>query len=454
MLSRIVSRAVPVRKTVPVRKAISVHKVVSVRFSSTQADFDKFINEMLPLEQAGSNPKHETKQRDEKDETKQRDEKDAIRSENHGSQNGSEVFGKTSNGTSEPFMNTQNGTLETPNDGSGLDPTYDILADFINKELNVEENALEPKLGLEDFEPTQDKQVDAMEEVVKDEKELFEYIFQSYMKPMENEKHHKAEQHNDIIDQVQRTNVRIGSLVAKKHGGLSNVSLRLKTKMFEECEVAMAPILKYIDSISTKAEVVGYFDDIVKQWSTLYGEKDLKALFLGNLFKTATFGKKHSDFIADLTKQCADGRKYATMNVLTFPIIVNRLLQTLAFKFRDGQLPLTFFNVLKRDISLYTFACNQKTYNQMLRIAWIYGGKSNLRAVEMLYYEMRNNGFTGDLQTFAILKQVIVDYHAMKMGKADVNSGTRVPLWSAEDDKRVRTLEMRLARLAKGLQGE
>lgn len=347
---------------------------------------------------------------------------------------------------------------------------FDILDDFINKEIDVVD-ALAPLSKRDDLskleevsglsiiqnEVADDSDTDTdifrnpneynpdVNQIVKDEKELFQYIFESYMKPMQHEQDEKKKKMHDLKHSIRSTNERIGSLVSPRNRNeLSKVSLRLRNKIFEKSKEAISPTVEYINTLSTTPEVVEYYNEVLAQWNDLYTESGDK-LFLTTLLKDSTdFTDKHIQFVEELHFASQNEPKFAQLNVITLPIIINQIFKTLSFKFYDGQLPLTLFNLLKKDITLYTLACNQETYNQILRILWIYHGKSNLYNIEMTFVEMKNNGFNGDLQTFNILKQIIMDYYDLKMGKADINKGTGLPIWSVEDDKRVRNLEGRL----------
>lgn len=56
--------------------------------------------------------------------------------------------------------------------------------------------------------------------------------------------------------------------------------------------------------------------------------------------------------------------------------------------------------------------------------------------------------------TFNTLKQIIIDYHSMKMGKLEVNKSTGLPIWSKEDDKRINNLERNLRYLVQSIYKE
>ncbi|ODV69075.1 hypothetical protein HYPBUDRAFT_152264 [Hyphopichia burtonii NRRL Y-1933] len=99
---------------------------------------------------------------------------------------------------------------------------------------------------------------------------------------------------------------------------------------------------------------------------------------------------------------------------------------------------------------------NQQTYNEILRTYWIYFGKSNLYGIEMIFTEMRNNGFEGDLMTVNIVKQILIDYYNLKLGKNDnlhleLNSDIKVPIWTIEDDARANNLQRQIQHLASSL---
>lgn len=134
------------------------------------------------------------------------------------------------------------------------------------------------------------------------------------------------------------------------------------------------------------------------------------------------------------------------LNAYTLPLLFNYILKTLITKFYDGQLALTLFNSLKRDLDVYTMVCNQDTYNEVLKLFWAYYGKLSLQEIEMTFLEMKNNGFVGNLNTFRVLKEIIVRYHLIKLGFSDLSL-----FWLREDDKRVKNLERNLHKLASQL---
>lgn len=134
------------------------------------------------------------------------------------------------------------------------------------------------------------------------------------------------------------------------------------------------------------------------------------------------------------------------LTMQTMPILFNHVLKLMCSKFYDGSSALTLFNIAKKDISLYAILCNQTTYNKILKLYWVFYGKSTLYEVELTVVEMLHNGFKGNLETFAILKEILTSYHTMRMGKTVYNP-CGMPIWSEEDERRALNLGHKLKRM-------
>ncbi|ODV77948.1 uncharacterized protein CANTADRAFT_7422 [Suhomyces tanzawaensis NRRL Y-17324] len=349
---------------------------------------------------------------------------------------------------------------------------FDLLNDFINQEYeqNTGFKGIIETLDLQDVEaaPVEesnethfdldflgiDKNTKEERKTIEEEKQLFQNIFESYMKPAQEDQNAKDKIMWNIRDSVHSTKHKLDRIVhTKQQTEFSKVSTRLKNEMFSKTRDALRPTIEHIEGLTTLAQVAEYFGQIVDLWmQAVETEENHESLYLNQLLKDATeFSLQHQEYVDLIRQEVHNELSRPKLNVITLPILVNQMIKTCAFKFHDGQLAYSLFNLLKKDVGLYTVACNQDTYNEVLRVLWIYHGKSNLYNIEMAFMEMKNNGFKGDFVTFNILKQIIIDYHNLKMGKLDVNKTTGLPIWSNEDDKRVKGLERKLRRLAESL---
>ncbi|KAL6449551.1 hypothetical protein SBY92_004465 [Candida maltosa Xu316] len=108
-------------------------------------------------------------------------------------------------------------------------------------------------------------------------------------------------------------------------------------------------------------------------------------------------------------------------NVLTLPIIFNHSLKLFTYKFSNVNIPLSMINLLQANANLFAISTNQQTFNEVLRMIWIFYGNINLHQVYNAYRSMKFLGFPGDIQTFNILKVVIMECDRMKNGKSVFN---------------------------------
>jgi len=308
-------------------------------------------------------------------------------------------------------------------------------------------------LSFLDMNKTNDKE----KKIIEEEKQLFQNIFNSYIKP--TDKDEQSELLQNLRDSVNISKNQINDILSSSTSArknLPNVSGRLKDELFTKTRDALKPTLEYIytsSDLSTSNSLTQYLRTVFADWFEIVEKAQTdKAVFediyRNKLLKKSTkFDEKHDEFINSVYVQSTENPSNPILNVVTLPIIFNSILNTIAMKYQDGQLALSLFNFLKKDINLYTVCCNQQTYNEILRIQWLFYGKSNLYGIELIFIEMLNNGFSGDLMTFNILKQIIIDYHNLKMGQSSLNDA-KLPIWSKEDDKRVENLERKLGTLA------
>ncbi|CUM51468.1 unnamed protein product [Debaryomyces tyrocola] len=302
-----------------------------------------------------------------------------------------------------------------------------------------------------------DKTNDNEKKVIEEEKQLFQNIFNSYVKPTDQDE--QSELLQNLRDSVNISKNQIDDILSSSTSTrykLTNVSGRLKDELFTKTKDALEPTIKYIHTspaLGSSTLLTQYLRTVFTSWFEIIKKaQNDKAVFedvyLNKLLKKSTkFSEKHDKFVNSVYVQSMEHPSNPILNVFTLPIIFNSILNTIAMKHHDGQLALSLFNFLKKDINLYTVCCNQQTYNEILRIQWLFYGKSNLYGIEIIFIEMLNNGFSGDLMTFNILKQIIIDYHSLKMGQASLNEA-KLPIWSKEDDKRVENLERKLNTLA------
>jgi hypothetical protein len=356
---------------------------------------------------------------------------------------------QTDNNVAELLRDSHNSTENTPDPHhKPLESISNMAANNIKQDLtDIDIDKSDETVFDMDF--LKNKDADATSKVHEQEKLMFQNIFNTYVTSSPT-----TERRNDGFSRMKQALNSAGSLVVRNASNeLANVSQSFRNEMFAKTKDAMAPTINYLDSMNNVDEAVDYFEVITKQWLATVSDKlKVSKIFLSGLLKNTTkLSKKHETVLEEIRQSSTNTPNLPILNVFTFPIIFNKLLETVAYKLQDGQLAITLFNLLKKDLNLYSSACNQDTYNEILKLQWIYYGKNSLYNVEMIYLEMINNGFGGDLRTFHILKQIIVDYHQLKMAKSQINYKSGLPIWSREDDKRVQTLEWKLTQLHKTL---
>ncbi|KAK6197544.1 uncharacterized protein RJT21DRAFT_123369 [Scheffersomyces amazonensis] len=232
--------------------------------------------------------------------------------------------------------------------------------------------------------------------------------------------------------------------------GLSAIYMKELNKQVQE---ALKPTLDYINELKSVSDIVDYYDGLIQEWykyedKVKQDESLFETIYLHKLLKDSTLDEKHREFIDELIVKTQENPQSPKLNALTFSVIFNHILRVLAFKYHDGLTALSLYNLLKKDLQLYTIICNQETYNDVLRILWIYRGKTDLYPFEMTFLEMKHCGFDGDFKTFNILKQVLLDYYQLRFGKADgINGQNHSAIWSQEENRRSQALEGRLRQL-------
>lgn len=291
----------------------------------------------------------------------------------------------------------------------------------------------------------------AMNKVIDSEQLLFQKIFDQHLEPESKQEQAKKVRAWDVQDSLAMASSNIDKLIQESRvhiNKISKVSLQFRFQMFAKTKVALAPSLEHVSSMNNCQDLIKFFDKLSHDW-----EHDGFYL-LEEMQDSSSINATHLDLIDRIAKSSQKDPTNPQLNIFTFPILFNKVLETITYKFNDNQLALSLFNILKTDVKAYTFACNQETFNQILKLYWIFNGKSSLYNIEMVYLEMTNNGFGGDVATFNILKQIVIDYHRLKMGTSNINEDTSLPIWCKEDDRRVYSLEGKLHKLANTLRAE
>lgn len=303
------------------------------------------------------------------------------------------------------------------------------------KEPPSRENQLENDLELlfGKVQQEQEELLERNEQIIDEEKHLFQKIFSSYIDP---EPKGTPESILKGIDQLTLRSSQVHS-----------VSEKIRDDVFTMTENALGATSDYIQSIPTSQGVTEFLLRALDRWlaqDTASKNEVQESIYLNKILNSK--GKRitasHTKFIDKVKATSEAHPEEPSLNVFTLPILVNQCIARLS-ESGDSVLAFTIFSLLKSNIHVYTTCCNQKTFNEMMKIEWV--NTMDLYTVEKLYFEMVGNGFTGDLHTFHILKSIIVEYYGMKMGS------NNSPIWSRQDDIRVESLEKKLATLARQL---
>lgn len=281
-----------------------------------------------------------------------------------------------------------------------------------------------------------------------EEKRLFDDIFETFARN-DATKPTSTKLEDDVLWNLQQSFAKSSSTEDKPfvHQKLSSLVVK---KCMDKARWAIQPTLNHLLSLEKQLQLVQFLAGVLDRYDAKdYDEENFYMHKLGSEsneeFEARAeelFQKAHNVSVAEPLKPYLHG--------YTLPEMFNHILRLLSNKFYNGQLALSLFNSVKKDIRLYTIMCNQDTYNEMLKVYWIYMGKSSLCEIELLMVEMTTNGFKGDLTTFTILKEVMGEYHTMRMGKSLYNPGG-VPIWSLEDEKRASKMGDKLRDLGKYL---
>lgn len=285
-----------------------------------------------------------------------------------------------------------------------------------------------------------------------EEQNLFQNIFETYAQKESAEvRDDKLE--NQVLRNLQESFNASGASSANstkrtfKYDQLDQPAMK---EILDSMAAALTPTLEVLDGFTKKLEVIQFATRIFERYHLLNNNIDTFYLHKKKSETAAEFKERCNASCKEVEKYCASKPDEPVLNVYTMPLIFNRVLRVLNTKLYDGQLALTLFHAIKKDINLYTVVCNQETYNEILKTYWVYMGKASLCEVELVFLEMTNNGFAGDLATFSIIKEILASYHTMRIGKSLYNPGG-MPIWSQEDERRAKNLGAKLRKLGNSL---
>ncbi|CAI5757117.1 unnamed protein product [Candida verbasci] len=240
---------------------------------------------------------------------------------------------------------------------------------------------------------------------------LSQFIQEAYPK--------KQKEDNNFIDSILNTE--------NSKSAIKSLDIDIKNKLDEKCKEALNPTIEFLDSIPNSLELYKCLSSFFNQTSKLLEDhKSFNIIYLPEL-SNKEWSSVHDDLIERIATQSTEYPKEPLINVLTIPIILNFSLKKIGFRFYNGPLAMSIFNQLKSNVPLYFISCNQQTYNEILRIVWIYYGIIDLYQFEKKFTEMKIMGYEGDVTTFHILKVVIDEYNGLRHGKSDFNKyGTEI----------------------------
>lgn len=333
----------------------------------------------------------------------------------------------------------------TDNDSSELDRIFADLAKGNDNDLSSNSEYSPVTLDQTD-EDISERDSDNLD-IISEEKKLFENIFDTYAgskAPSSN----KLEE--EVLWNLQESFTKTSRPAVIREAHHDPLSARVVKKCLERAKTAVQPTLDLILSKTKQAEVVALLNLMLDR----YEERDFdeSSFYMHKLNNESTdeFLERTQGLFDQAQAACEADPSKPFLHEYTMPVIFNHILREVSTRFYNGQLAISLFNSVKKDLNLYAFMVNQDTYNELLKVYWIYMGKSSLCEIELLVVEMMNNGFRGNLSTFTILREVIGEYHAMRMGKSLYNPGG-APIWSLEDEKRASNLGQKLRDLGKYL---
>lgn len=268
------------------------------------------------------------------------------------------------------------------------------------------------------------------ENIVSQEKAMFKDAFAELIKESE-----KSRSSNKVFDNLINYSRRRG------------VEAGLNADEISKLKHSLSSTLAYITSLETEYDLLKSLNTMLADAKMLIEKANEHDSTTDQLFTTVI---ESPEMLTQIEAQSTTTPEKPSLNALTVPIIFKHYLQTINTKFQDGQLTISIFNHIKKDLNLYLLVFNQSTYNEILKTIWIFYGKFNLYQVESLITEMENNGFSGDILTFNILKEITIDYYNLKMGDLK-SANNNLPVWSSEDDERISRLENKLRSISRNI---
>lgn len=343
------------------------------------------------------------------------------------------------------------------------DPFEDIFADLlldtkseetkspgldqIFEELSMKEPSKEVDIDRTDEELLAESPSKTRKELLAEEKKLFQKIFDTYAQK-EDTTESPDRLHEQVLFNLQDSFSRVSKT---DDVGAEQVSIEDGEELQKSVESALGPTLEHLLALGNKSEVVAFAQDFFRR----FVEKDYNNLYMYRKKRESmrAYTERHMQLCEEIKQQSEATPSRPLLNSLTMPLLFNHVLHLLSSQHYDGELVITLFNAAKADINLYTIVCNQTTYNEMLKVYWVYMGKCTLCEIELIVVEMMNNGFAGDMTTFSILKEILGTYHTMRMGQSIYNPGGQ-PIWSKEDERRAQNLGEKLRKMSTQLKAE
>lgn len=254
---------------------------------------------------------------------------------------------------------------------------------------------------------------------------------------------------------------------------ISSLKEKLRGELTSRCTVALEPTLTHFRTYKTSHELFQTAQTILNNFAKklqIVGKKTRKTntsetdsvkltqireeIFVQHLFRPIdknSWLDVHEEYVNNVETQSRLSPENPICDVITLPIIFNEIIDCLAFKFNQGQLAMSLFDLIEKDFSFHTIAVNQDTYNLILRLVWVYYGNTNLDQFYRRYHRMTSLGFTGDVKTLNILKTVYNEYDRLKNGKLIFNNSNS-PIYTPEDNIRMEYFEKEYNKLKRRLE--
>lgn len=354
---------------------------------------------------------------------------------------------------SAPLAAISNG--DAPGNSNDKDLLDDIFADLVfdtqagSNELDklFENITSNPDAMTIDLDKTTEDVFDDGKRPVLEEQHLFQKIFETYSQSQPADRNDRLEE--QVLYNLQESFNTASSSPPQtaKHDQLSHSAIK---EILGNVQNALAPTLDLLDSCGSKLELLAFLNHTATRYHSMARDNDNFYVYKAKSERMTAYEARCERMCQSIDRQGTQNPREPVLNVFTMPILFNRVLRILSTQLYDGQLALTLFHTLKKNIDLYTVVCNQQTYNEIMKIYWVYMGKASLCEVELVFLEMQNNGFSGDLATFSIVKEILATYHSMRMGKTLYNPGG-VPIWCQEDERRAKNLGNKLRALGQTL---